>query len=189
MEFYCISNLLGLVNSNKWLPSTRHGDLLMKSAHIINLMAVILLCYGISKYPDFQSKTNSLIWHSYMFRSIYRTIIRLSLKNFCVVVYIFKMFVTSWWWSYEWTETCNRTWWPRGLRRGFVAARLLGIAGCNPAGGMDVYLLWMLSVVQVEVSVTGRSLVQMSPTECVCVSLSVIRCNNNSLHPQRVGSS
>jgi hypothetical protein len=31
---------------------------------------------------------------------------------------------------------------------------------------------------QVEVSATDRSLVQRSPTECVCVSLSVIKCNN-----------
>jgi len=169
VELYCISNLLGLVSSKIWLPSTTHGDLLIKCAHIINLMAVIPLCCDISKYPDFQSKTNSLIWHSYMFRSIYRTIIRLSLKNFCVVVYLFKTFVTSWWWSYKWTETYTRTWWPRGLRRGFVAARLLGIAGCNPAGGHG-YLLWMLCVVQVEVSVTGRSVVRMSPTECVCVT-------------------
>jgi hypothetical protein len=38
---------------------------------------------------------------------------------------------------------------------------------------------------QVEVSVTGRSLVQRSPTDCV--SPSVIRYNNNPLHLQWVG--
>jgi hypothetical protein len=37
------------------------------------------------------------------------------------------------------------------------------------------------------VSATGRSLVQRSPTERVCVSLSVIRCNNNPLHLQWLG--
>jgi hypothetical protein len=169
----------------------------MKCTHIVNLMAVIPLCYNISKYPDVQSKTNSLLWHSYMFRPTYRTIIMLSLKNFCVVVYLFKTFVTSWWWSCKWNETCNLTWWPCGLRRGFVVARFLGIAGCKPAGGAwCVCLLWMLCVVQVEVSVTGRSLVQMSPTECVCAcvracvcaSLSVFRCNNKPLHLRQVGS-
>jgi len=39
--------------------------------------------------------------------------------------------------------------------------------------------------VRVEVSATGRYIVQRSPTEwcvCVCVSLSVIRCNNNCMH-------
>ena len=38
---------------------------------------------------------------------------------------------------------------------------------------------------QVEVSATGRSLVQRFPTTCVL--LSVIGCNNNPLHLQRVG--
>jgi hypothetical protein len=56
-----------------------------------------------------------------------------------------------------------------------------GIAGSNPAGGIDICPLGMLCVVHVEVSATGRSLVQRSPTECVYVSLSVIRCNNNPL--------
>jgi hypothetical protein len=36
----------------------------------------------------------------------------------------------------------------------------------NPAGGMDVCLLWVLRVCQVEVSATGWSLVQRSPTDC-----------------------
>ena len=44
------------------------------------------------------------------------------------------------------------------------------ITGSNPAEGMDV-------------SATGRYLVQRSSTECVCVSLSVIRCNSNPLPP------
>jgi hypothetical protein len=63
---------------------------------------------------------------------------------------------------------------------------LARIAGSNPAGGMDVCLLWMLCVVQVGVSATGCSLVQESPTECG-VSLSVIWHNTNPLHLQWVG--
>jgi hypothetical protein len=39
---------------------------------------------------------------------------------------------------------------------------------------------------QVEDFATGRSLVQRSPTECVYVSLSVIRCKNNPLLLQRI---
>ena len=35
---------------------------------------------------------------------------------------------------------------------------------------------------QIEISATDRSLVQRSPTICMCVSLNVIRCNNNPLH-------
>ena len=50
---------------------------------------------------------------------------------------------------------------------------LPGIAGSNPAGGIDVCLLWILCVVQVEVSASGRSLVQRSPTEYVCVCVCV----------------
>jgi hypothetical protein len=43
-----------------------------------------------------------------------------------------------------------------------------GIAGSNLAGGMDVSLVSVVCY-QVEVSATGRPLVQRSPTECVCV--------------------
>jgi hypothetical protein len=47
--------------------------------------------------------------------------------------------------------------------KAWVCGRSLArIAGLNPAGGMDVNVLCC----QVEVSVTGRSLVQRSPTEC-----------------------
>jgi len=59
------------------------------------------------------------------------------------------------------------------------------IDGSNPAGCMDVCLLGMLCV-QVEVSATGRSLVQGGRTECVCVcvSLNVIRCTNSPTSKQ-----
>ena len=40
-----------------------------------------------------------------------------------------------------------------------------GIARSNSAGGMDVSLVSVVCC-QVEVSVTGRSLVQRSPTDC-----------------------
>jgi len=62
------------------------------------------------------------------------------------------------------------------------ACSLVGTAGSNPAGGMDVCLLGVLCVVQVVVSTVGRSLVQRSPTEwcvCVCVSLSVLKGYNS----------
>ena len=48
-----------------------------------------------------------------------------------------------------------------------------GIAGSNPDGGMDGCPLWVLCVCQVEVFVTGWSLVQRIPTDCG-VSLRVI---------------
>jgi hypothetical protein len=52
----------------------------------------------------------------------------------------------------------SRFQWPRSIRRA-------GIAGSNPAGGQGC--LFVVSVVwcQVEASVTGRSLVQRSPTD------------------------
>ena len=65
----------------------------------------------------------------------------------------------------------------------FCCLSLVGIAGSNTAEGTDVCLLWVLVCCQVEVSATGRSLVQRSRTECVgvCVSLIVIRWYSNSL--------
>jgi hypothetical protein len=40
------------------------------------------------------------------------------------------------------------SWWQRGLMRRSAAARLLGFAGSNPAGGMGVCLLWLLCIVR-----------------------------------------
>jgi hypothetical protein len=84
--------------------------------------------------------------------------------------------------------TYSPSWWPRGLRRRSAAARLLELGVRIPPGAW-VCLLWVFSVVQAGACATGRSLVKRSPTECVCVcvSLSVIRCNNNRQHLQCVG--
>ena len=64
--------------------------------------------------------------------------------------------------SEEWVCGCSRN----------------GITGSNPAGSMDVCLLWMLCVgqVQVQASATGRSVFQESPTESVCVCVCVCVC-------------
>jgi hypothetical protein len=45
---------------------------------------------------------------------------------------------------------------------------IAGIAGSNPGGGLNVCPLWSSFVVRVEVSATFRSLVQGSPTNCMC---------------------
>ena len=52
-----------------------------------------------------------------------------------------------------------------------------GFAVSNPAGGMDVCLLWVVCC-QEYVSSTGLSLVQRSPAEyvCVCVCVCVSEC-------------
>jgi len=59
-----------------------------------------------------------------------------------------------------------------------------GIVGSNPAGARTSVMSVLCC--QVEVSVMGRTLIQRIPTACVCVSLNVIRCNNNTLHLQWV---
>ena len=66
------------------------------------------------------------------------------------------------------STTDNRSQWPRGLRRGSAAARLLRLwvrrKKIPPGSWMSV----SVSVVccQVEVSATSRSLIQRSPTDC-----------------------
>jgi hypothetical protein len=49
-----------------------------------------------------------------------------------------------------------------------VAARLQGIVGLNPAGGMDIciMLIFFFKFCQVEIFTASRSLVQRIPTEC-----------------------
>jgi hypothetical protein len=59
--------------------------------------------------------------------------------------------------------------------------RLDGISGSNLTGPL-ISLLWVLWCC-VEVFSSGRSLVQRSPTEYLCV----FRCNNNTIHLQWVG--
>jgi hypothetical protein len=61
---------------------------------------------------------------------------------------------------------------------------LAGIVGSNPA--RECMSLVSVVCCQTEVSATGRALVQRIPTVSVYVyvSLSSIRCNNNSLHVQ-----
>jgi len=54
-----------------------------------------------------------------------------------------------------------------GVHRAGLGRSLLGIAGSNPSTSMDICLLWMLFFFQVELSASGWSLVQRSPTECV----------------------
>jgi len=88
-------------------------------------------------------------------------------------------------WDQKWAQTVAHAaqWAPGSLLFNYttalpvpilVAARskawvcchsLAGITGWNPAGGMDVSLLWVLCC-QVEVSASGWTLVQRSPTEC-----------------------
>ena len=65
----------------------------------------------------------------------------------------------------------GRSQWPRGLRRRSAAARLLRLCVRIPSGAW----MFVVSVVccQVQVSVTGWSLVQRSPTDCglsLCVN-------------------
>jgi hypothetical protein len=57
-----------------------------------------------------------------------------------------------------------RSQWPRGLRRGSAAARLLGMqVGISTVVSMSLVIVVCC---QVEVTLMGRSLVQRSPTDC-----------------------
>jgi uncharacterized membrane protein YccC len=51
---------------------------------------------------------------------------------------------------------------------------LAGVVGSNLTDGYGCLSLVSVVCCQVEVSATGRSLVQRGSTECVCVSLSVV---------------
>ena len=70
---------------------------------------------------------------------------------------------------FQLTQSCGvGDWWMNRVMvhvGQYAAARLLGLRVRIPCGGMDVCLTWMLCVV----SAKGRSLVQRSPTKCVCV--------------------
>jgi hypothetical protein len=59
---------------------------------------------------------------------------------------------------------------------------LAGIVGSNPAGGMDVCLLWVVCC-QIEVPATGRSLVQRSAIECGLSECDLEASKGGSLGP------
>jgi hypothetical protein len=59
----------------------------------------------------------------------------------------------------------RRSQWFRGLSRGSMTARLLGLRIRIPPGNVGVPPVNVVCC-QVEVSATGRSLGQRSPTEC-----------------------
>ena len=59
----------------------------------------------------------------------------------------------------------RRSQWPRGLRRGSTAARLLWLRVRIPPGYGRLSRMIVVCC-QVKVSATGRSFVQRSPTEC-----------------------
>jgi hypothetical protein len=70
------------------------------------------------------------------------------------------------------------------LKAPVCGCSLTGIAGSNSFGWHGC-LSPVLCCGQVEASATGQSFVQRRPTKCVRVT--VIRCNDNRLHPQWVG--
>ena len=63
------------------------------------------------------------------------------------------------------TVNMSRSQWPRGLRRRSTARSPVEIVGSNPTGGMDGLSVVSVVCCQVEVSATGRSLFQRSPTD------------------------
>jgi hypothetical protein len=65
----------------------------------------------------------------------------------------------------RWSGT-GRCQWPRGLRRGSAAVRLLGLRVRIPPGGQECLSAVSVVYCQVEVTVNGRSLVQDYPNEC-----------------------
>ena len=72
----------------------------------------------------------------------------------------------------------------RGLMSGFAAAGRLRLQGRIPPGAW-MFLSWNVLCCVIEVSVTRRSLVQRSPTECVyvCVCVCVTEYDQGQLWP------
>ena len=64
----------------------------------------------------------------------------------------------------------SRSRWPRGLRRGSAAARMLVLLFRSPPRALMSLCLVNGVYRQVVVSAANRSLVQRSPTECVYVT-------------------
>ena len=70
--------------------------------------------------------------------------------------------------------------WPRDLRRESAAARLLGLRVRIPPREHGYLSVVIVVCCQVEVSASGLSLVQRSPTDRVCVCVCVCMCITRS---------
>jgi len=110
-------------------------------------------------------------WHkfslsAFSFRQYARLVTFLCVRQWCrkskIVYYSLIIIEID-----DYIEIFGQSWWPRSLRRGSAAARLLELRVQIPVGGIDVCLLCVLCVV------TYRSLRRADPppipTECVCV--------------------
>jgi hypothetical protein len=114
------------------------------------------------------------------------------------ILYFATVFICSWWFSKQIASIslnngnllllqmkmgyfpCSRSRWPRYLRCGFAAVRLLGFRVRIPPRHGRLTLVSVLSC-QVEVSETSWSLVQRSPTVC-----GVSECDREaSIHRRR----
>ena len=85
-----------------------------------------------------------------------------------------------------WTHYLRSSQWLHLLVLGSATPRLLRSCIRIPLGHGCLSRVSFMCC-QVEVSATGRSLVQTSPTENIYVTLNVLKCNNNPLHLQWVG--
>ena len=85
-----------------------------------------------------------------------------------------------------WTHHLGRFQWLHCLSLGSATARLLRSCIRIPLVHGCLSLVSFMCC-RVEVPVTGRSLIHTSPTEYMCVALSLLKCNNNPLHLQWVG--
>src|SRR5262245_49125207 len=79
-----------------------------------------------------------------------------------------------------------RSQWPRSLTRRSAAKRLLGLRVRVPP---EVYMSVSCECLccQVEVSATGRSLVQRSPTDCGVSECDQVKINNLDTYCEQVG--
>jgi len=85
------------------------------------------------------------------------------------------------------TERKGRCRWPRGLRHSSAAACMLGLWFRIPPRGRAGCRFWMLYVVRYRslrrTDHSSRGVLPRARVRaCVCVSLSVNRCNSNPLH-------
>ena len=115
-----------------------------------------------SKFCESVNKdTNELTWFTGYFHNLY---IRAAFRSGSAILERLVMNLPS-------VSNKGQFGWPRGLRRGYVAARLLGLWVWIPPGhGLSVVCC------QLDAFTTGRSLHHSSPTECVCVCVWVCVC-------------
>jgi hypothetical protein len=170
-----------LCHGRRWVRSSKNRGSLSARDRNLSLLHSVKTSSGtrhVSYSADSGDSLSTAVWPGRVDPSFDSNA---EIKNVWSRTFISPYIFTTWCLIKHRDNSIGRSQWPCGIRRGFAAARLLGLWVRIPPGGGHGHLsLVNVMYCQVEVSASGWSIVQRSPTEC-----GVSVCNGKVLITRR----